>query len=205
MLILLVFLLLNVLAMLHSPSADYSLSIPLPSHIKEKIATEQLYLFTTANIQGINPAGIAIAVFSQTYALEQKMITRLKNHLLPVAPFRLCYRNYEAIPSHTIMFVTTELANWKSLQKQLSSHASDIFITAPGKKPVLFQKPDIMLANKIDSKKFSAAWPVFSQRQISFSFIADKIFLLKKQGTHKTCIHQFSLQPNQQPQQNLLF
>ena len=186
---------------------SYCLSASVPDHIKEKIAAERDYICKAYGINCSIPNDLVLALFQQYHSNEQHLLKMLNSLLREAAPFCMQYRNFRMVPSHTIEYQPVDSKSWKAVAKILSANAAKLFLKTNLQKPYIITNPTMILANRIDSRKFGFAKQEYLHKIANLQFVVDELILTvqDKAQNKRSVVQTLSLKPIPKTTLNLLF
>ena len=110
---------------------------------------------------------------------EERIVQRLQQIAMSLAPFKVELKDFGSAPSHSIFInVTSKLP----LQHAISEfrQAQHLMKLTNDQKPHFIEEPCVMIAGKLKNWQYEKAWEQFSHRNFTGRFIADSVLLLKK-------------------------
>jgi 2'-5' RNA ligase len=132
------------------------------------------YVFSTS----LKPH-VLLVKFRNLALAEERMVQRVQQIAMGLAPFKVELKDFGSHPSHSIfMNVSTRIPILQAV-KELKQ-AQHIMQLNAEHKPHFIEEPCIMLAHKLKNWQYEKAWSDFSQRHFSGRFIADSLLLLKR-------------------------
>ncbi len=158
------------------PLNDYRLIIDTPTTVRKKIAT--LKTSFDLDYKGLVVAGgnpfIYLATFSQHQSREEQMIDALNRVALGFMPFKMHLKNFGQLEKSEIFIKVEEQETLNYLIGQVKSVEN--YLTAARFNDL----PRITLAQRLQPWQFEKSWPEYSHKQLSATFLAGQMLLLKR-------------------------
>lgn len=139
-----------------------------------------------------NRVNLTLVRFKTWQQMEERLIHRLDLTAMAFPPFRVYFKNYEALPAHTIFIHVPFTEGLRQLQNKLRSAAR--LMKTPDYTPYFIQEPHIPIARRMNPQQFETAWKKYSTKSFNSSFIAESMLLLKREQTDKAwkIVHRFA-------------
>jgi 2'-5' RNA ligase len=147
--------------------------------IKESFAGKyknEIAKFTKPHITLINWLSLEL--------VEERMMQRLQNIAMGIAPFKVELKDYGSFPSHTIFINVVSKLPIQSLVREMKQ-AQRLMTLNRENKPHFIETPHISICRKLKPWQYEEGWLEFSNRQFTGRFIADSMLLLKKPAGQK--------------------
>ena len=147
--------------------------------IKEGFAEKyknEIAKFTKPHITLINWVSLEL--------VEERMMQRLQNIAMGIAPFKVELKDYGSFPSHTIFINVVSKLPIQSLVREMKQ-AQRLMTLNRENKPHFIETPHISICRKLKPWQYEEGWLEFSNRQFTGRFIADSMLLLKKPAGQK--------------------
>lgn len=126
---------------------------------------------------------------------EEKLVNKLAEFAKQFDPVKICLDNFSSFPPKVIFVDVTESDALDSLQKSLHRYFKrelNIFNANYKERPY---HPHLTLAFRdVKKRQYHLAWEEFSKKEYKAEFVADKIALLKHDGTRWEVLKDFTLE-----------
>lgn len=160
----------------HDPLNDYRLIIDTPPAVHKKIAALKTIFdrdYRGLVIAGGNPF-VYLATFSQHESREQEMVDALNRIAMGFMPFKMRLKNFGHIENHEIFINIEEHETVQYLVQQLKDAEENM-------RDARFNGlPRITLAQRLLPWQFEKSWREYSGKNLSATFLADQMLLLKR-------------------------
>lgn len=126
---------------------------------------------------------------------ERNLVDALKKFVRRHDPVKICLDNYSSFPPRVIFLNVTDSEALKEFQKALERFCRRTFNLLNANHRDEPYHPHMTLAFR-DLKKamYHAAWEEFKDREYKAEFMADRVALLKHNGTNWDILHEFTLE-----------
>ena len=128
---------------------------------------------------------IALVNFLTLEMMEEKIIQRLQNIGMGIAPFKIELKDFGSYPSHTIFINVVSKVPIQNIVRQLKE-AQRLMKLNNENKPHFIEEPHIGIARKLKPWQYEEGWLEYSRRQFTGRFIAESMLLLKRKAGEKT-------------------
>jgi len=166
---------------------EYLLVLTPPEELWQKIVRvkeEFSQKYKASSAKYLRPH-IALVNFLTLEMMEEKIIQRLQNIGMGIAPFKIELKDYGSYPSHTIFINVVSKVPIQNIVRQLKE-AQRLMKLNNENKPHFIEEPHIGIARKLKPWQYEEGWLEYSRRQFTGRFIAESMLLLKRKAGEKT-------------------
>ncbi len=143
-----------------------------------KLKDEFAEKFRLSPAQHVKP-NITLVSFLSWEMMEEKIIHRLRQISMGVAPFKVELKDFGSAPTHSIFINVVSKLPIQGLVNQLKE-AQRVLKLNNEHKPHFMDDPHINIAFRLKPWQYEQGWLEFSNRQFTGRFIADNLLLLKR-------------------------
>jgi 2'-5' RNA ligase len=164
---------------------EYLLVIDIPGELRKRI--EQCRSELTEKYQIIQPntgrVNVSLVRFSAMKMVEERIIQRLQMIAMDEKQFLVDLQDYGSYPMHAIFIRIANQPRVLQLIKKIKKARS--LMKAAGEDPHFLQDPNIVLAGRIENKKYVEAMKEYQHNKFNGRFLADSFILLKRAKEEK--------------------
>ncbi|MEO7445199.1 MAG: 2'-5' RNA ligase family protein [Ferruginibacter sp.] len=128
---------------------------------------------------------IALVRFKQLAMQEEKIISRLKNIAMGLAPVKIELSDYGSFPAHTIYINVKTKLPVQYIVKKIRTDAQRLMKLDADNKPHFLIDPYIPIARKLVPWQYEKAWEKYAHKNFTGRFIADGILVLRRKEGEK--------------------
>ncbi len=128
---------------------------------------------------------ILVASFSNWSMTEDRIIQRLHQISLGLAPFKTELKDYGSFPSHSIFIDVVSKLPFQALVRSVKE-MQRLMKFNNETKPHFIEEPYILIGRKLKPWQYEQGWMEYEHRQFTGRFIADHMLFLKRPGGSKS-------------------
>ena len=122
---------------------------------------------------------LALVKFTALQMLQDRILNRIGNIAMGIAPFKVEVNGFGSLPSHTIFAAVTTKVPLQAVVKELKS-ATTLLTLNKDNKPHFIEESHFTICQKLKPWQFEQGWLEYSHRHFSGRFIADSLILLRR-------------------------
>lgn len=122
---------------------------------------------------------LTLVRFTALQMLQERIVNRVGNIAMGIAPFKVEVNGFGSFPSHTIYATVTTKVPVQAVVKELKS-ATQLMTLNKDNKPHFIEESHFTICRKLKPWQFEQGWAEYSHRHFSGRFIADSLILLRR-------------------------
>lgn len=122
---------------------------------------------------------ITLVNFLAYQMTHERIVNRIGNIAMGIAPFKVELTGFGSFPSHTIYANVTTKVPIQEVVRELKS-ATQLMTLNKDNKPHFIEETQIVIGRKLKPWQFEQGWLEYSHRHFSGRFIADSMILLRR-------------------------
>ena len=122
---------------------------------------------------------ITLVKFNALQMLQDRIVNRIGNIAMGIAPFKVEVKDFGSFPSHTIYANVTTKVPIQAVVHELKS-ATQLMTLDKENKPHFIEDSHFTICRKLKPWQFEQGWLEYSHRHFTGRFIADSLVLIRR-------------------------